>query len=156
MTVLRPLLLLCLAACTAAGAHAGAQDRARVVNEEESAAPIAPAPGPSRFSREGYRPSTPAAPNTAPTPQRYDPRAQRLETLRNRYQMPREMSQEMHQAIREAQRTHGGKILSADRMRSDGRDVYRVKLLTRSGRVRVVQMPENDATPEARGQQGEK
>ena len=72
--------------------------------------------------------------------------------------MPREISQGMHRAIEDAQRQHGGKILSADRMRNDGRDVYRVKLLTPAGRVRVVQMPENEA-PDASGrqqQQGEK
>ncbi|MBK6436629.1 MAG: PepSY domain-containing protein [Rhodanobacteraceae bacterium] len=90
-------------------------------------------------------------------PTRYDIRPQRTEALRNRYPMPREITQDMHQAIEQAQRTHGGKVLSADRLRNDGRDVYRVKLLTPGGRVRVVQLTptEPSIAPESREQQGE-
>lgn len=157
MTVLRTSMLLCLAALAAAGAHAGAQDDSRRAEPEETSVPSPAAGSPSRFSREGYRPPSPSSPAAAPNASapRYDPRTQRIESLRNRYQMPREISQDMHRAIQDAQREHGGKVLSADRMRNDGRDVYRVKLLTRSGRVRVVQLPKNDDAPKARAQQGE-
>lgn len=164
----RPLLFVCLAAFAAMAAHADSPESPRYRDRSDDgdgsavvttpATPATTAAPPSRFSREGYgvAPQPPARMGTRRDPPiPTDPLDRRYETLRNRYQMPREMSQEMHEAIRDAQRTHGGKILSADRMRSDGRDVYRVKLLTRSGRVRVVQMPENDAAPEGRGQQGE-
>ncbi|HWT15962.1 MAG TPA: hypothetical protein VN581_09280 [Patescibacteria group bacterium] len=168
MTLDRPLLFVCLTAFAAMAAHADSPESPRHVDRSDDGdgttlestpdTAATPAATPSRFSREGYgvAPQPSARMGTRRDPaMSTDPLDRRFETLRNRYQMPREMSQEMHQAIRDAQRTHGGKILSADRMRSDGRDVYRVKLLTRSGRVRVVQMPENDAAPDARGQQGE-
>jgi hypothetical protein len=161
----RPLLFVCLAAFAAVAAHADSPEspryRDRSGTDEGSAGettPATPAAPPSRFSRDGYDqrsqqqgPMGARRESLIPT----DDRELRYERLRNRYPMPREISSDMHQAIESAQRQHGGKVLSADRMRSDGRDVYRVKLLTRSGRVRVVQMPKNDAAPDARTQQGE-
>lgn len=58
------------------------------------------------------------------------------------------VSREMQRAIERAQSEHGGKVLSADRIRFRGQDTYRVKLLTPSGRVRVVQLTEQ-AAPDA-------
>lgn len=51
-----------------------------------------------------------------------------------------EVPQGMQRAIERAQSEHGGKVLSADRIRYRGQDTYRVKLLTPGGRVRVVQL----------------
>lgn len=146
MTLPRLLPILLLAALLAASARAS-QDGA--VDE-----PTPP--------RRGSRTESLPAPASAPAPrlsmpQRYDARDRRIELLRSRYQMPREISQDMHRAILDAQNEHGGKVLSADRMHSDGRDIFRVKLLTSSGRVRVVQVPsrEPSPTPNGREQQGE-
>ena len=58
------------------------------------------------------------------------------------------VSRDLQRAIEQAQSEHGGKVLSADRIRFRGRDTYRVKLLTPSGRVRVVQLSKQ-AAPEA-------
>jgi hypothetical protein len=52
---------------------------------------------------------------------------------------------DMQRAIEKAQSEHGGKVLSADRIRYRGQDTYRVKLLTPGGRVRVVQLSEQPA-----------
>jgi hypothetical protein len=56
--------------------------------------------------------------------------------------MGRNVPSDLQRAIERAQSEHGGKVLSADRIRYRGQDTYRVKLLTPSGRVRVVQMSE--------------
>lgn len=53
---------------------------------------------------------------------------------------------DMQRAIEKAQSEHGGKVLSADRIRYRGQDTYRVKLLTPGGRVRVVQLSEQPAS----------
>lgn len=60
----------------------------------------------------------------------------------------RSVPRDMQRAIEQAQAEHGGKVLSADRIRYRGQDTYRVKLLTPSGRVRVVQMSEAPARAE--------
>lgn len=160
MTRIRLLLLACLAAFAAMVVRAESGQSSRFKDETASNAPslVSPnAPGlPDRYSRETYS-ASPEDHARSMTPRRYDAREHRIESLRNRYPMPREMSQDMHAAIEQAQRAHGGKVLSADRMRSDGRDVYRVKLLTPGGRVRIVQLqkPESSPAPEPRKQQGE-
>ncbi len=58
------------------------------------------------------------------------------------------VSRDLQSAIEQAQSEHGGKVLSADRIRFRGQDTYRVKLLTPGGRVRVVQLSKQ-AAPEA-------
>ena len=162
MTATRLFLLACLAALAAVAVRAESEQSPRLKDAPDSprAALVSPdAPAlPGRYSRDAYSPSTSApASSRNLSPRRYDAREQRVESLRNRYPMPREISQDMHAAIEQARQAHGGKVLSADRMRSDGRDVYRVKLLTPSGRVRVVQLqkPESSPAPQAREQQGE-
>lgn len=94
---------------------------------------------------------------------RIDPREARYRSVQGRYEMPREISGDLHRAIEDAQRRHGGKVLSADRLQANGRDLYRVKLLTANGRVRVVQLQDDvqsqEQTPDepgAENQQGEK
>jgi hypothetical protein len=160
MTLARLLLPACLAAFAAAVVRAESEQSPRFKDEASPNAPSLVSPDapalPGRYGREGYSPS-PGDNARSMTPRRYDAREQRIESLRNRYPMPREMSQDMHAAIEQAQRAHGGKVLSADRMHSDGRDVYRVKLLTPGGRVRIVQLqkPESSPAPEPREQQGE-
>jgi hypothetical protein len=157
MPLHRLILLACLTALAAVAARAESERSPRFDDDPPRERPALVSPdapiAPGRYSREGYRPAS----GTPATPRRYDAREQRIESLRNRYPMPREISLDMHAAIEQAQRAHGGKVLSADRMRSGGRDVYRVKLLTPSGRVRVVQLqkPESSPAPNAREQQGE-
>jgi uncharacterized membrane protein YkoI len=62
---------------------------------------------------------------------------------------------DMQRAIEKAQSEHGGKVLSADRIRYRGQDTYRVKLLTPGGRVRVVQLSEQ-AAPDAEANQDQR
>jgi hypothetical protein len=41
--------------------------------------------------------------------------------------------------VRRVERQTGGEVLRAEPMQRDGREVYRLKVLTSDGRVRVVQ-----------------
>lgn len=60
-------------------------------------------------------------PATEPAPARTTPRASLPET------------------VRRVERQTGGEVLRAEPMQRDGREVYRLKVLTADGRVRVVQ-----------------
>lgn len=42
-------------------------------------------------------------------------------------------------SVRRVERQTGGEVLRAEPMQQDGHEVYRLKVLTRDGRVRVVQ-----------------
>src|SRR5688572_8107813 len=42
-------------------------------------------------------------------------------------------------SVRRAERRAGGEVIRAEPMQRDGREVYRLKVLTADGRVRVVQ-----------------
>lgn len=59
----------------------------------------------------------------------------------------------LQDAVERVQRDTGGKILSAESVRQGRADVYRIKVLTREGRVQVVTVPAagsgraNDPTP---------
>lgn len=44
----------------------------------------------------------------------------------------------LNDAVRQAQRETGGRVLSAETVRQGGRTVHRIKVLTPSGQVRVV------------------
>lgn len=51
-------------------------------------------------------------------------------------------------SVRRVERQTGGEVLRAEPMQRDGREVYRLKVLTADGRVRVVQDDPGD--PQAR------
>lgn len=44
----------------------------------------------------------------------------------------------LNEAVRQAQRETSGRVLSADTVKQGGRTTHRIKVLTPSGRVRVV------------------
>jgi hypothetical protein len=47
------------------------------------------------------------------------------------------------ESVRRVERQTGGEVLRAVPMQQDGREVYRLKVLTRDGRVRVMQADPN-------------
>jgi hypothetical protein len=51
----------------------------------------------------------------------------------------RERGQGLPDSVRRVERQTGGEVLRAEPMQRDGREVYRLKVLTADGRVRVVQ-----------------
>lgn len=51
----------------------------------------------------------------------------------------------MDQAVKQVQKNTGGRVLSADRVRSRHGDRYRIKTLMKNGRIRVIQ---KDSTPD--------
>jgi hypothetical protein len=65
----------------------------------------------------------------------------------------------LQDAVDRVQRDTGGKILSAETVRQGQASVYRIKVLTREGRVQVVTVPAagsgraNDPTPPRREQE---
>ena len=58
-------------------------------------------------------------------------------------------------SVRRVERETGGEVLRAEPMQRDGREVYRLKVLTADGRVRVMQddpnAPRDDPPPADRG-----
>jgi len=81
--------------------------------------------------------------------ERRDPRQERygnIEDRRGGLQPPDRIDSDLNRAVEQVQSRHGGKILSADRMRHRGQDVYRVKVLTPEGRVKTVQLPDPQAS----------
>lgn len=50
----------------------------------------------------------------------------------------REQVSSIQEAIEDVQRETGGRVLSADIVRAGPRELYRIKVLTPDGRVRVV------------------
>ena len=53
-------------------------------------------------------------------------------------------------SVRRVERTTGGEVLRAEPMQRDGREVYRMKVLTADGRIRVVQDDPSKAPPDRR------
>ncbi len=53
----------------------------------------------------------------------------------------REGAANLQEAIAQVQRETGGRVLSADTVATGTREVYRIKVLTPDGRVRVVTRP---------------
>jgi uncharacterized membrane protein YkoI len=47
----------------------------------------------------------------------------------------------MQEAIAKVERDTHGKVLSAETKRTGNRAVYRIKVLTRDGRVQVIEVP---------------
>ena len=52
---------------------------------------------------------------------------------------PREQREELPDSVRRVERETGGEVLRAEPMQRDGHEVYRFKVLTADGRVRVMQ-----------------
>lgn len=50
----------------------------------------------------------------------------------------RERMSSLQEAIEEVQRETGGRVLAADTVRAGPREMYRIKVLTPDGRVRVI------------------
>ena len=161
MRLFLPLLLLALLPTSAAWAQAepresepgmGAPMASPRMLREDS--PRLPSERNERFAprlRPGQTDSTP--PGRAPIFERRDPRATRygdVDTRRSgidrRSEGPERVDSDLNRAVEQVQSQHGGKILSADRMRHRGQDVYRVKVLTPDGRVKTVQL-EQPQTP---------
>jgi uncharacterized membrane protein YkoI len=57
----------------------------------------------------------------------------------------------LDEAISRAREQSDGKILSAETVRVDGRRVHRIKILTRHGRVKRVQIDADTGRPARRG-----
>jgi hypothetical protein len=57
----------------------------------------------------------------------------------------------LRDSVRRVERQTGGEVLRAEPMQRDGREVYRLKVLTSDGRVRVVQDDPDRPPPEAKG-----
>lgn len=55
------------------------------------------------------------------------------------------------ESVRRVERQTGGEVLRAEPMQRDGREVYRLKVLTADGRVRVVQDDPSEADEGDRG-----
>lgn len=54
-------------------------------------------------------------------------------------------------SVRRVERQTGGEVLRAEPMQRDGREVYRLKVLTSDGRVRVMQEDPSDHSDSSRG-----
>ena len=87
-----------------------------------------------------------STPPNAPPRQHQQPPAQR----------DRGQGQGLPDSVRRVERQTGGEVLRAEPMQRDGREVYRLKVLTADGRVRVVQddperSRERPAEPKGKG-----
>ena len=56
-----------------------------------------------------------------------------------------------NEAVSRARQKHNGKVLSAETLRVDGRKVYRVKILTKDGRVKRTRIDARSGQPVSRG-----
>lgn len=50
----------------------------------------------------------------------------------------------LQQAIEKVQRDTGGKVLSAEPIQVGNKTIYRIKVLTRDGQIRVIQVTANE------------
>lgn len=57
----------------------------------------------------------------------------------------------LDQAVAQTRQRYNGKVLSADTVRIDGRKVYRIKILTKDGRVKRTQIDARSGRTESRG-----
>jgi hypothetical protein len=72
-------------------------------------------------------------------PPHQPPRQQHQPPQREHGQDGRGEGQGLPDSVRRVERQTGGEVLRAEPMQRDGREVYRLKVLTADGRVRVVQ-----------------
>lgn len=56
-----------------------------------------------------------------------------------RNEQPQRRDADLQGSVRRVERQTGGEVLRAEPMQRDGREVYRLKVLTSDGRVRVMQ-----------------
>ncbi|MFT4255825.1 MAG: hypothetical protein QM599_02500 [Pseudoxanthomonas sp.] len=72
---------------------------------------------------------------------------------------PRRDASSMSESVRQAQRSSGGRVLGAERVQSDGRDIIRVKVMDGQGRVRYIdndqQSRRGGGTPTPSGNSGD-
>lgn len=67
----------------------------------------------------------------------------------------RDRGERVDESVRRVERQTGGEVLRAEPMQRDGREVYRLKVLTADGRVRVVQDdPDRPREPRQSGPKG--
>jgi hypothetical protein len=59
-------------------------------------------------------------------------------------------------SVRRVERETGGEVLRAEPMQRDGREVYRFKVLTSDGRVRVMQDDPNARRDDGAGERGKR
>lgn len=57
----------------------------------------------------------------------------------------------LDEAVRRARQQHRGKVLSAETVRIDGRKVYRIKILTKDGRVKRIHIDARTGQTVSRG-----
>jgi len=57
----------------------------------------------------------------------------------------------LNEAVAQARQQHKGKVLSAETVHVDGRKVYRIKILTRDGRVKRTQIDARSGHAKSRG-----
>ena len=57
----------------------------------------------------------------------------------------------LDEAVRRARQQHRGKVLSAEAVRIDGRKVYRIKILTKDGRVKRIHIDARTGQTVSRG-----
>ena len=60
----------------------------------------------------------------------------------------------LRDSVRRVERQTGGEVLRAEPMQRDGREVYRLKVLTADGRVRVMQDDPDRPPPRSPGAKG--
>ena len=53
-------------------------------------------------------------------------------------QQPPPQSQDLNQAVRSVEQSTGGQVVAAEKRRVNGKQKYRIKVLTPSGRVRII------------------
>lgn len=58
----------------------------------------------------------------------------------------------LQQAITKVERDTHGKVLSGETKHYGSRTIYRIKVLTRDGKVKVVEVPAEDTKPDASSQ----
>ena len=63
---------------------------------------------------------------------------------------PRQDSSALPDSVRRVERSTGGEVLRAEPMQRDGREVYRIKVITTDGRIRVMQEDPGQPAPEPR------
>lgn len=60
---------------------------------------------------------------------------------RHETRAPNQHSSSLDQAVEQVRRETGGRILSAETVRQNGKRVHRIKVLTRDNRVKIIRVP---------------